>query len=67
MTFLFQRDVYKSYDIGYSFKLCAIDCFIHVCYSCAFTKLRIKRFEELCGENVKVGKLTHSLQNLLLK
>ena len=45
-TFSFSQDVYRSKDIGYSFTLCTIDCFIHVCYTCVFTAIRIKRFNE---------------------
>ena len=45
-TVSFSRDIYKSKGIGYSFKLCTVDCFIHVCYTYVFTMIRIKRFNK---------------------
>ena len=45
-TFSFSRNVYRSKDVGYTFTLCTIDYFIHVCYSCVYNMIKIKRFNE---------------------
>ena len=39
-------DAYKEKDVGYTFTFCTIDCFILVCYTCIFTSVKIKRFNE---------------------
>ena len=53
-TFLLYRDVYKEKDIGYAFIKCTIDCFIYVCYTCVFTLIKIKRFNnDLLNETLR--------------
>ena len=42
-TFSLCRNVYKEKDFGYTFTLCTIDCLIHVCYTCVFTLIKVKR------------------------
>ena len=51
-TFLLACDLYK--DIRYTFTLCTIDCFIHICYTCVFTMIKVKRFnEDLLNETLR--------------
>ena len=43
--FTYSQDVYKK-DISYSFTLCTVDAFIHVCYECVYNMILIRRFDE---------------------
>ena len=40
------HDTYIKKDVGYAFTFCTVDRFIHVCYTCIFTLMKIKRFNE---------------------
>ena len=53
-TFSFSRDVYKQKDVEYTFTFCTVNCFTHVCYTCLFTSIKIKRFkEDLLNETLR--------------
>ena len=45
-TFSLVHDAYKEKDVGYTFTFCTVDCFFHVCYTCIFKSMKIKRFNE---------------------
>ena len=40
------HDAYKEKDVGYTFTFCTAHYFIHVCYTCVFTSIKIKKFNE---------------------
>ena len=45
-TFSLLDDAYRGKGVRYTFTLGTIDCFIHVCYSCLFTLMKIRRFNK---------------------
>ena len=52
--FSFSHGIYKEKDIGYTFTFCAVDCFIHVCYTCIFTSIKTKRInKDLLNETLR--------------
>ena len=55
-TFLLSLDTYREKDIGCTFTLYAIDCFIHVCYTCVLTMIKLRRFnEDLLNETLRLN------------
>ena len=45
-TFTLTCDIYRSKDIGFTFTLCAINYFVHVCYSRVYNTIKIERFNK---------------------
>ena len=53
-TFSLLRNTYKEKDVRYTFTLCSFDCFIHVSYTCVFTMIKVRRFnEDLLNEKLR--------------
>ena len=52
----------KKKNVGYTFTLCTIDCFIYACHACVFTLIKVKRFDEFYVKTVIVGYLTRISQ-----
>ena len=48
------RVIHIEKDVGYTFTLCTIDCFIEVCYTCVFAMIKVRRFtEDLLKETLR--------------